>query len=81
MAKCLKLKLYRTSVKDDYNVNEGGKPEHGKKSLHRLVFAFAVFLYLAERYLEILSKMESSQTHPSDTKTIGENFAVYKHVA
>jgi Ras-related protein Rab-23 len=52
LARRLKLKFYRTSVKDDYNVDE-------------------VFLYLAQRHMEIVSKMEGLETDVVEQQTIG----------
>lgn len=72
LAKRLKLRFYRASVKEDLNVNEGdyvdswfnfyANQSHSRCSLLNTGFLFLVFKYLAEKYLQRLKQQTAEET-------------------
>lgn len=84
LAKKLKLRFYRTSVKEDLNVNEGESMKtytndqlkncYVRKNvmgnyLKKLHFFFSVFKYLADKYLQRLKRQTAEE--PEAVHTAG----------
>lgn len=84
LAKRLKLRFYRASVKEDLNVTEGLhnesnmqlKPSHSGLYWFYISAFFLVFKYLAEKYLQRLKQQTAEETevlHTTSNK-IGKRF-------
>ena len=67
LAKKLKLRLFRTSVKEDFNVNEGQSNANWCTRVYTL--AHIVFTYLSESYLE--KQSQSDYTSKPSQSSIG----------